>query len=414
MSAIGIIAEYNPFHSGHAWQLAAARRSSGCQAVIVTMSGSFVQRGEAAIFDKWFRAELAVLGGADLVLELPFAFACRSAETFARGSVRLLAACGLVSHLAFGAETADLSWLQQVAAQKELPATQERLRTALRAGLPYAAALGRALSSAEGAAPLLALPNNILALEYLTALARYAPRIQPLALPRQGAAHHAPGLPASGFASATALRQALHQENAGTLAPFFPPQVFRRLTHSAPPAVSMAALESALLYRLRSSSASELALLPDLEPGLEWRLLACARTAQSWEELLGQLKTRRYSRTRLQRLLVHALLGFTAEAASSLAAAGPAYLRVLAFSDRGRQLLHTLKHTASLPVVLRGASLAPSRQLQQKTLAGTHPLSAWQWEMRATDLHALASGQAGGLDFLRSPVYVSSQQPPPG
>lgn len=307
MSVTGIIAEYNPFHTGHAWQIAEARRHCGQAPVIVAMSGSFVQRGEPAIFDKWRRAELAVLGGADLVLELPFVFACRSAEAFAQGGVRLLAATGLVSTLVFSAEMPDLTWLQQIARQKDTPETRERLHNSLQKGLSYGAALGAALGQTEAASNALALPNNILALEYLSALAKYAPALRPLALPRQGSGYHQDDLPASGYASATALRQQLLQSASPGLSSFFPPAVWQRLLSSPTQPMTFRSLELPLLQHLRSSYAEELALLPDMEPGLEWRLLQCARTSLTAEELLTKVKTKRYARTRLQRLMISPL-----------------------------------------------------------------------------------------------------------
>ena len=406
MSVTGIIAEYNPFHTGHAWQIAEVRRHSGQAPVIVAMSGSFVQRGEPAIFDKWLRAELAVLGGADLVLELPFTFSCRSAETFAQGGVRLLAATGLVSTLAFSVETPDLNWLQQVARQKNAPQTQERLQAALQQGVSYGAALGKALGQNAAAANALALPNNILALEYLSALAKYAPTLRPLALPRQGSGHHQEDLPGSGYASATALRQQLLLSSWQGLSSFFPPAVWERLLASPRQPVTLRSLELPLLQQLRSSYAAELALLPDMEPGLEWRLLQCARTASTAEELLAKVKTKRYARTRLQRLLIYSLLRFPAAIAKQASLDGPAYLRVLAFNATGRNLLQQMKKTAAIPVISRGASLSRSKTLQAAPLPGSSPLASWQWDVRATDLHAFASGQASGLDFLRSPVYV--------
>lgn len=406
MSVTGIIAEYNPFHTGHAWQIAEARRHGGNAPIIVAMSGSFVQRGEPAIFDKWFRAELAVLGGADLVLELPFAFSCRSAESFAQGGVRLLAATGLVSTLAFSVETPDLNWLQQVAQQKNAPQTQERLQNALQEGLSYGAALGKALGQTAATASSLALPNNILALEYLSALSKYAPTLQALALPRQGSEYHQETLPASGYASATALRQQLCLSSLQDLSSFFPPVVWHRLLSSPRRPVTLRSLELPLLHQLRSSYAEELALLPDMEPGLEWRLLQCARTSRTAEELLTKLKTKRYTRTRLQRLLIYSLLRFPSAIAKQVSLDGPAYLRVLAFNATGRTLLQQMKKTALLPVITRGASLSRSKALQEAPLASNSPLASWQWDVRSTDLHAFASSQASGLDFLRSPVYV--------
>ena len=210
MHVVGVIAEYNPFHQGHAYQLRAIRqaireRFHDDVAIVAVMSGSFTQRGEAAVLDKWRRADLAVRGGCQLVLELPFLFACRSAQDFARGGVRLLQGLGCVDTLAFGAESPDLAPLMEAARVIDAPETQAALHEALRAGASYAKALTAILQTESGlASDLLRQPNNILAIEYLRALRGYAPGIEPLLIARRGAGYHEASL--GPLASASAIR----------------------------------------------------------------------------------------------------------------------------------------------------------------------------------------------------------------
>ena len=192
MKVTGIIAEYNPFHNGHLYQINKIKEQ-GDSLIIAVISGNFTQRGEAAIFDKWQRAESAVKSGCDIVLELPFAFACRSAQDFARGGVTLLNRLGIVNQLAFGAECADLSILQNIALQLDDKTFQEKLHAHIASGLSYAQAISAALDSDSEIAMLIKQPNNILAIEYLRSLHLLNSDIRPLLIPRQGAGYHEEG-----------------------------------------------------------------------------------------------------------------------------------------------------------------------------------------------------------------------------
>ena len=213
MGVIGVIAEYNPFHHGHAWQLRELRRRCpSVDGIIVVMSGSITQRGTPAVLDKWTRAGHAVDGGADLVLELPFVFACRSAQDFARGGVSLLMQLGVVSHLAFGTEAADIAPLERAAREIDTEKIQHRIAHGLSMGLSYAAALSSALAEQLGIAEsILRTPNNILGMEYLRALHAEDADITPLALPRKTAEHGETRL-RRGITSASSIRTALGQD----------------------------------------------------------------------------------------------------------------------------------------------------------------------------------------------------------
>ncbi|GGN90678.1 nucleotidyltransferase [Saccharibacillus kuerlensis] len=373
MKTVGLIVEYNPFHNGHLLHLKRSLEISGAEASVAVMSGPFTQRGEPALLSKRARAEMALAAGVDLVLELPVLYALQPAEWFAFGAVSLLDATGVVDSMCFGSESGEIAPLEELASRMqggESPAMREALRQALNAGLSYPAAYAKAASGQDGghsaaAAALLGNPNDTLGLHYVLALRRLASGITPLAVRREQAGYHDADLPVGGaIASATAVRAALARGADGLeqAAPYLPPSSLRVLRREAQAGRMLAdgweALAQPLLAALITRAPEELALVPEAAEGLEHRIAAALPRLPEpgVEALLAAIKTKRYTRTRLQRLLAHALLNhrgpmFDRESLSS----GPQYLRVLGFSPKGRQLLKNMKKTAKLPVVVRAA-----------------------------------------------------------
>ena len=410
MYVTGIIAEYDPFHNGHVRQLVKVREELPDTRFIVVMSGSFTQRGSAAVLDKWQRAELAVRGGVDLVLELPFVFAVRSAQDFARGGVRLLDSLGIVDYLAFGAETEKLPVLQEIAAAIDSSEISLSLRRGLSCGKAYAASLTEAVAADKaGWAALMHEPNNILAIEYLRALRCCVSRMQPLLIPRRGASYHGDRI-LSSLASATAIRREMQQTEPSAV-----------LLRQALPAASYEAVLGALaqgvpdmeqllrpllsqLYRLPLASLSR---IYGMDEGLENRLAAAAGKAGSYRALLDGMKSKRYPYSRLQRLLLFVLLRLTKDDAAAFDAAGPAYARVLAFNTEGRKLLRQMRQQASVPVITKLSDFLTSQQ-RMKTM----PL--WQqmlaYDTWATDFQGLCLPKIlpAARDFLHSPHYITS------
>ena len=321
MHIVGIIAEYNPFHLGHAYQINEIQRHMPEAVIVAVISGGFTQRGLPALLDKWERARLAVLGGCDLVLELPFAFACHSAQDFARGGVQLLSRLGIIDTLAFGAETNSLELLAQAARSMESPSFQQQLHKKIANGLAYASAVEKTLSQ-EASSAFIRKPNNILALEYLRAL-RDAPALSPLLIQRQGAGYHSADLKAP-LPSASALRLALYEgrldEKAAKLAA--PPATAERLTQlRAEELPQMARLYPALQLALLRQSAEELKRIYGMEEGLENRLQEAA-FAPSYESFIQRAVSRRYPATRLQRLALHMLLSLDRERTAAFESSG--------------------------------------------------------------------------------------------
>ena len=412
--ATGIIAEYNPFHNGHLYQLREAQRLTE-QPIVVVMSASFMQRGEPACLSKWLRARLAVENGAALVLELPTAFSLRSAQFFASGGVQLLAATGSVNTLSCGVESPELDF-GALAQRITSDAAQGRIRSLLSQGKSYAAACAAVLSEAQQEAGVTAMqassnegqafagltkPNDILALEYAKAL--QATDIKPLFIERRGDGYNDREISGT-MSSATAIRQALNNSDDGWQQAV-PASVRQALLDNAP-GYDAALLWQLLRYKLRLMSVDAIADACQCSEGLE-NLLKDAAACPSFAEALQLCTSKRYTTSRIRRLFMQLLLDVPRWRWEDNA---PAYLRVLAFNDTGRQLLKQMKATASLPIITGLYRNWPQRlqhlQLRQQQIYSQQLLL----ELRATELWSLLqlnpSLNRSGNDFLTSPAYV--------
>lgn len=403
MRTAGIIAEYNPFHSGHAWQIAQLRRQ-GFDAVVCVCSPGVVQRGMPALLPTRVRAAAALAGGADLVLCLPAPCALRSSEGFAAAGVAALSALGCVQTLCFGVPEGETEDYTRAAALLERAAFAPLVREALDAGLPLPAARAAAAERlCPGTGALLHEGNALLAVDYCRAILRQNSALLPLALRRQGAAHDAPlaagcgavpegpgGLEQRGnvpqeetghsgngcapqnesaphaFASASALRALAGRRGASALAPYVPAACLAvyRQAEQAGAWLDEAAFGTAALSRLRALDADALGKVRGASEGLEHRLAAAVRRADTWEALIDAMKTKRYPTARLRRFALDAALGYTA-ALPML----PPYLHVLGANETGRRVLRAAKHTARLPLSHALARLAETGAAAAQTAA---------------------------------------------
>ena len=390
METAGIVAEYNPFHRGHAWHIAETRRRLGGEApVVCVMSGHWVQRGECALADKWLRAALALDRGADLVVELPTPWAMASAESFARGAVGLLAATGVVDTLSFGSEDGDLSPLQAAAAALDARDYAQKLRAALDRGLSFPAARQEAAGCS-----CLSTPNNNLGVEYLRALNALGSAITPMTVERRGAGHDSTEH-LDGFASASHIRALLREDRTAETASLLPAGSLDILGEPA----SLTWAERAVLARLRTMGEGDWAALPDsgAAEGLPARLVRAAREATTLEAFYTLAKTKRYTHARLRRLAAGAFLGLKKEDRPT---AVP-YVRVLGLNERGQSLLKQMKKSCSLPILTKPA--------QARDLDG--PARAlFEAECRYTDLFGLCfpTPRPCGLEYTTSPVFSAS------
>ena len=325
MEIVGIICEYNPLHLGHAGQIRRIRQTlGGDTAVVCLMSGSFVQRGAPAVYPKSVRAAAALQSGADLVLELPVTYALSSAEGFAMGGVEILSR--LCTRLCFGAECGSEDALMSLARGLLSPGFPSALRTFLDQGLSFPAARQQALHALGLDAGLLSSPNNILGVEYCKAILTLGCAMSPLVIHRPGDYHAQTADPCA--PSATALRRMVVQGQ--SIRSYVPTELFQNA-----PVHTLAAGERAILARLRTMSEDEFSALPYGGEGLWRKLMHESRRQPDLESILAAVKSKRYTRTRLDRMVMCAFLGIDQQ---TMSAPAP-YARILGFDRRGRELL---------------------------------------------------------------------------
>ena len=325
MEIVGIICEYNPLHLGHAGQIRRIRQTlGGDTAVVCLMSGSFVQRGAPAVYPKSVRAASALQAGADLVLELPVTYALSSAEGFAMGGVEILSR--LCTRLCFGAECGSEDALMSLARGLLSPGFPSALRTFLDQGLSFPAARQQALHILGLDAGLLSSPNNILGVEYCKAILKLGCAMSPLVIHRPGDYHAQTADPCA--PSATALRRMVVQGQ--SIRSYVPTELFQNA-----PVHTLAAGERAILARLRTMSEEEFSVLPYGGEGLWRKLMHESRRQPDLESILTAVKSKRYTRTRLDRMVMCAFLGIDQQ---TMSAPAP-YARILGFDRRGRELL---------------------------------------------------------------------------
>ena len=403
MKIAGIVAEYNPFHTGHAYQIQQTRAALGGDAgVVAVMSGNWVQQANCAISDKWTRARLALMGGADLVLELPTVWAMSSAESFARGAINLLEGSGVVTHLSFGSECGDVDKLQRVAACLDSPVYQAGLRRFLDEGMTFAAcrqAVVRGLLGEE-LSGLLSGPNNNLGVEYIRALNTLESAIQPMTVTRRGAGHNAFSNEGEQppFVSATQLRAFLREGRWDAAEPYLVPGGRAILEENSMGLPGLERVERAMLARVRTMTAADWARLPDsgTAEGLPQRLEKAGRQCTTMEEFYDLSKSKRYTHARLRRLALWAWLGLTEADRPE----HPPYLRVLGFNSRGQAILKETNQRAVLPILTKPAHARDLEEVGRRL---------FELEARCTDLHDLCFQRipAPGREWTTGPVILS-------
>ena len=424
MNVIGIIAEYNPFHNGHAYQIAHVKKNLHADYIVVAASGDYVQRGEPALLDKYTRARMALSSGADLVLELPVLWSTASAALFADAGISLLEKTGCVNGICFGAESGDLALLRRIAdvLADEPAALKASLKRNLKSGNTFPKAREAALLSyfadaadQDGALPVstetLSSPNNILALEYLKSLRRRASSITPYLLKREGAAYHETSIRSGASevpASASAIRHTLFAGGAGASE-----DSADGILHHAMPQEALSILQdyradfpllcaddfSGILgYLLLSSSATQLARTADSSPEFANRMQNQLPYYTSFSSFASRLKSKEMTLTRINRILLHSILGIT----SSDYACGNAldkipYLRILGFRESAAPLLAALKASAAVPLITR-----PS---QAPKLLSTDAMQVFERDVFAGNLYLQMRNQKGG-----TPLHAARMQ----
>ena len=356
---LGIIAEYNPFHNGHLYHLETSKKLTDADYTVAIISGNFTQRGSTSIVDKWSKTKMALENGIDLVIELPVLYSISSAENFADGAIKILNSLGIVDYLSFGAETSDISILNNIAniLCSEHEEYKNLLSIELEKGLSFPKARENALLDYikntddnvpenriidfEKYSKVLSSPNNILGIEYLKALKKYKSSIKPVCISRFKSEYNSSSF-SENIASATAIRELIKNKNFDTIKNVIPLESYSILMdciNSGCVAPDLNCFEKEIIFTLRKMSIEEIFNLPDVSEGLEFSIKKAVNSCNNINNFLDIVKSKRYTITRLQRILLYALLGISKEDMQLSKKVEKPYVRVLGFNDNGKKLV---------------------------------------------------------------------------
>ena len=343
---IGIISEYNPFHNGHLYHLQKSLQMTHSSYSVAIISGNFTQRGSTSLVDKWVKTEIAIRNGIDLVIELPLLYSISSAENFAEGAIKILDSLKIIDYVSFGSESGDISTLNMISdiLLQEPETYKNILSQELSKGLSFPKARENALlmylNNIQESSNILSYPNNILGIEYLKALKKIKSSIIPVTIKRYEAGYHDTTY-SGNIASGTAIRNIIKNNDWNILKKVVPENTFYTLLenvkigHIVP---DLSVFEKQIIYNLRKMSIQEIAELPDVNEGLENAIKNAADSCNSIVEFLNIIKSKRYTNTRLQRILLYSLLGITKKDINLSKNATP-YIRVLGFNNNGKYLI---------------------------------------------------------------------------
>lgn len=358
-NVLAIIGEYNPLHNGHLYHLAETKKITNANYSIAIISGNFVQRGNVSIVDKWAKTKMALLNGIDLVLELPCIYSISSAENFALGAIKTLNSLKIVDTLSFGCELNDISILKEFAniLTEEPEEFKSLLSHELSKGISFPKARENALlmylNDIRKYANVLSSPNNILAIEYLKALNLTKSTIEPLAIKRAGPGYNSKMI-VDNFASATSIRELIKKRNLYAMDKLMPKASYDILIDAIKAGHYVSGIEKfekEIMFTLRNMTVAEIANLPDVNEGLENLIKTAANSCNNLNEFMGLVKSKRYAQTRIFRILLYALLGFSKEDMENSKKIEP-YIRVLGFNSNGQKILSEICHAnKKLPVV---------------------------------------------------------------
>lgn len=411
MSVVGFITEYNPFHYGHKYHLEQSKNQTNSNFSIAIMSGSFLQRGEPSFIDKWTKAKMAVDNGVDLILELPFIFSSQSAELFAYGGVKLMDSLNIVDFLSFGSETGELEPLKKISTvlSNEPEYYKEILKYNLNEGLSYSVSRSNALEEYMKISSLdddydykkiLKQSNNILGIEYLKALIKINSRIEPITIKRSGSNYNDISL-SNGFSSATAIRHEIKTKGLTSAENLVPIETYYRLKEYLEKYDNFNSIENynqILLYLIRTIDKNKLKDLMDIETGLENRMIDYGYKNNDIVEIIDSIVTKRYPKTRIQRLFIHLLNQLDGSTCRKLNASYPSYIRVLGANKNGLILLNEIKEKSSLPIITK---FADHKKYKDKVLE-----EILAFDKKATDIFFMGidgSKALTNMDYYNSP-----------
>lgn len=355
-TVLGIIAEYNPFHNGHLYHLKESKKATGAEYTVAIISGNFTQRGSTSIIDKWKKTEMALQNGVDLIIELPVLYSISSSENFAEGSIKILNSLGIIDFLSFGSETSYIKILNNFAniLYDEPKEYKKILSNYLDTGLSFPKARENALleyiknfedvnTNFDNYKNILSSPNNILGIEYLKAIKKYKSSIKPVCIKRSIADYNSSDISINtSIASATAIRELIKNKNFNTIKTVIPEKSYSILAdciNSGCIIPDLNCFEKEIIYVLRKMSIKEIANLPDVSEGLEFLIKKAVNSCNTLTELLNTIKSKRYTITRLQRILLYALLDISKKDMKLSKEVNSPYIRVLGFNDNGKKLI---------------------------------------------------------------------------
>lgn len=396
----GIITEYNPFHKGHKYHLENAIKDTNASHIVCVMSGNFMQRGIPAIVDKWKRTEMALKNGVDLVLELPLVYSVSSAERFSFGSVSLLNSLGIVDNLYFGSEEGRIEPLKKIAdvLSEEPENFKELLKHHINSGLPFHKSRSMALTEyikCGDIENILANSNNILGIEYLKALNTLKSQIHPYTLKREGSNYN-DNIINKIFSSATSIRKHLKTGSLDRLTDILPEKTYDilyKINSSQSPFIFEEDMFKYIKFKLLTEGAENLKNLPDASEGLDNKIYKEILNSNSLDELILKVKSKRYTYTRINRILAQYFLGLESYDLLSLAKTPAPYARVLGFTSKGREILKEMKEKCSIEIITKVPrnNLSPHMELD---ILGTKAYSILNPSVNPMD------------DYLKGPVII--------
>ncbi len=398
MKISGIICEYNPFHNGHLFHLDQTKKN-GATYTVAVMSGNFVQRGEASLLPKTAKVQSAIENGIDLVIELPVPWAVARAEDFSNGAVSLLDHLGCVDELSFGSECGDIEALKSASRVLDDEEVFALTKKYLDSGAQYAAARSCAVREKYGEKyeKIISEPNNILGIGYIHSLAKFASGIQPFTIKRSGSSHDKTNENPF-MKSASEIRRIILDEGPDGCSKALPQptvNILREYVSIGQCPVDMKEWDKMILAVLRRLSLDEIARLPDISEGLEYRIYNAVKQSCHVDELIMRIKSKRYPLARIRRLILCAYLGIDKTFTQKL----PPYIRVLGFNDRGREILKTAKETAKIPIVMKYSDIKGLDKFSQKV---------FEAECRSTDLYTLGFKKASpcGTEMIQNVIII--------
>ena len=436
MKILGIITEYNPFHNGHLYHLFKAKETTGADYVIAIMGGNFLQRGEPAIINKWSRTKMALNAGVDLIIELPFVFSTQDANGFAFGAVKLLDSLQIIDYLCFGSETDNLDTLYSISNFLHIEPQKYKDLIVYNSKKGYEFPKARSLAlceyhrifgidGLEKISPselsiLLKHPNNILALEYIKHLLNLKSKIKPLAIKRMGASYHQKNITGD-ISSATSIRNEILNNLNPTNTNLFrlndkikstiPSSVFpvleKELREGRGP-ITLDSYRQYILATLRRISSENISRIQGVTEGLENRIKKASLKSYTVEQLINSIKTRRYTRTKIQRIILHLMMNLSKKDVKTFNRCGPLYARVLGFSKKGKSLLRTIKKNSSTPLISKLSNYLRQTASEENNNIRNRLTKMFDYDILATDIYVLGSKKAedrmARLDFTHKIV----------